>query len=570
MAGPDVASCWPGREAQVASLKNWLSGRAASHIIVHGPSGTGKTSIVRHCLEAWGHRYAYTALPQEYKLRQLFNALLSQLWGLKRKRDAGFGATAGADSWNEFAEAVAAVCPPGAPRCSVLVLDNMEWGAHKNMLPQLLAAIKWQRASLVVVAITSTAPQDLRYGPAVGLGSLPLMHCLHFPAYSREQLAAVLAANPPKGFGTDGMTDCPPGASMSYHQHQHHQHQHPGSAALLRELWGAFCSTYVANNFAAVSRSAADLAAVAGWLWPLYSRPLQEGKVRTTGASVETVVRQLDGLMQQQQLVKKLLEVYRPGMRNPPPVLQALAVGSGSAAAAAALGSGGDADGGGGALVANLGKAAKLLLLAAFVASRNKPTLDKDLFDYRTKPGGRRRGGRNGAGPGRAGEAQQEADRQAEAAKEARLKGPHAFPLTRLISIFHRLWASVPSLGDDAASSSLYGGSVFTAAAAAAAAAGEGPGAAGYGGGGGGGVLDVDLATGFAGGRNGLEAVWSQSAAVLSAVTGLQGMGLLAKHGSGDDPLEQPRFTCAIDDPLAQRLAADVNLQLNNYLMYDK
>lgn len=44
---------------------------------------------------------------QEYKLRQLFNALLSQLWGLKRKRDAGFGATAGADSWNEFAEAVA-------------------------------------------------------------------------------------------------------------------------------------------------------------------------------------------------------------------------------------------------------------------------------------------------------------------------------------------------------------------------------------------------------------------------------------------------------------------------------
>ena len=47
----------------------------------------------------------------------------------------------------------------------------------------------------------------------------------------------------------------------------------------------------------------------------------------------------------------------------------------------------------------------------AFVASRNKPTLDKDLFEYRTRPG-RRRGGRNGAGPGRAGEAQQEADRQ--------------------------------------------------------------------------------------------------------------------------------------------------------------
>ena len=85
---------------------------------------------------------------------------------------------------------------------------------------------------------------------------------------------------------------------------------------------------------------------------------------------------------------------------------------------------------------------------------------------------------------------------QAEAAKEARLKGPHAFPLTRLISIFHRLWASVPSLGDDLVSSGLYGGSVFTA---------EGGGGAG-----GADVLDVDLATGFAGGRNGLEvsATW--------------------------------------------------------------
>eukprot|EP00198_Chlamydomonas_reinhardtii_P012717 XP_001702054.1 origin recognition complex subunit 5 [Chlamydomonas reinhardtii] len=505
----------------------------------------------RHCLEAWGHRYAYTTLPQEYKLRQLFNALLSQLWGLKRKRDAGFGATAGADSWNEFAEAVAAVCPPGAARCSVLVLDNLEWGAHKNMLPQLLAAIRWQRASLVVVAITSTAPQDLRYGPAVGLG-LPLMHGVHFPAYSREQLAEVLAANPPTGYGTDASaTECrPPGSAQPQRP--------PPPPGLLRELWGEFCRACVANNFSAVSRSAADLAAVAGWLWPIYSRPLQEGRVRA-GSAVETIVRQLDGLMQQQQVVRQVMEVYRPGMRSPPPVLQALsaaaaAAGQGSVGSAGA-GSGGDGDGGGGALVANLGKAAKLLLLAAFVASRNKPTLDKDLFEYRTRPG-RRRGGRNGAGPGRAGEAQQEADRQAEAAKEARLKGPHAFPLTRLISIFHRLWASVPSLGDDLVSSGLYGGSVFTA---------EGGGGAG-----GADVLDVDLATGFAGGRNGLEAVWSQSAAVLSAVTGLQGMGLLAKHGSGEDPLEQPRFTCAIDDPLAQQLAADVNLQLNNYLMYDK
>ncbi|GFR51458.1 hypothetical protein Agub_g13867, partial [Astrephomene gubernaculifera] len=185
-----------------------------------------------------------------------------------------------------------------------------------------------------------------------------------------------------------------------------------------------------------------------------------------------------------------------------------------------------------GALVLNLGKAAKLLLLAAFVASRNKPTLDKELFDYRRKPGGGRRRGQ--AGAGRAGAQEQEADRQAEAAKEARLKGPHAFPLTRLTSIFHRLWAAVPSLEDD-----LYGnlyGSIFGRTA------GEGAGGADPD------LLDVDLATGFQGGRTGLEAVWSQSAAVLSTVTGLQSMGLLAKYGGSDDPLDQPRYTCCIDE----------------------
>ncbi len=36
----------------------------------------------------------------------------------------------------------AAACPPGSPQCSVLVLDGMQWHAHANVLPQLLAAIR--------------------------------------------------------------------------------------------------------------------------------------------------------------------------------------------------------------------------------------------------------------------------------------------------------------------------------------------------------------------------------------------------------------------------------------------
>ncbi|GFR51457.1 hypothetical protein Agub_g13866, partial [Astrephomene gubernaculifera] len=308
----EVAQRWPGRESQVAALHSWLSGRIGTHVIVHGPPGTGKTGVVRHCLEAWGHRFAYMTMPQEYKLRQFFNAVLSQLWGhagLKRKREAGFGATAGADSWNDFGEQLAVICPPCSPRCSVLVLDNLEWGAHKNMLPQLLAAIKWQRASLVVIAITSTAPQDLRFGPSVGVG-LPLLRCLHFPAYDREQLVAALGVHVPTSCGAASAPSAPSSASAVQ----------PSSAPAVQpssELYCSFLSAYVVSPFSPLSRSAADLAAVAGWLWPLYSRPLEEGKVRPD-APVESQVRQLDGPLKASGAVRRLLEVYRPGMRSPP------------------------------------------------------------------------------------------------------------------------------------------------------------------------------------------------------------------------------------------------------------
>ncbi|EFJ41955.1 origin recognition complex subunit 5 [Volvox carteri f. nagariensis] len=472
---------WPGRESQIAALHSWLFGRIGSHVIVHGPSGTGKTGVVRDCLETWGCRYAYMTMPQEYKLRQLFNSLLSQLWsysGLKRKREGGFGATAGADSWNDFAEHIADVCPPGAEHCSMIVLDDMEWCAHRNLLPQLLAAIKWHRASVVVVTITATAPQDVLFGPGLGL-ALPLMRCLHFPAYDREQLCAALAVRLPTACGAAAAAagSGPPAATN-------------GNTTPSPELYGSFLGAYVVTPFSPLTRSAADLAAVAAWLWPIYSRPLEEGKVRMD-APAESQVRQLDVPMKQRDVIRKLLEVYRPGMRSLTPGLlpsataaapQPTAAAGPSAAAAAPGGGGSEEADGGGALVQNLGKAAKLLLLAAYVASRNKPTLDKELFDFRKRPTARRR-----AGAGRAGEAAQEADRQAEAAKEARLKGPHAFPLTRLLSIFHRLWASAPAIEDD-----LYGnlyGSFFCRSAG-----GVEPD-----------VLDVDLATGFAGGRTGLE-----------------------------------------------------------------
>lgn len=68
----------------------------------------------------------------------------------------------------------------------------------------------------------------------------------------------------------------------------------------------------------------------------------------------------------------------------------------------------------------------KLLLLAAYVASRNKATADRIIFD----PGYSHRGRHNS----------QAHDRQTENAAEAALRGPHSFPLERLLQIFYCLY----------------------------------------------------------------------------------------------------------------------------------
>lgn len=89
---------------------------------------------------------------------------------------------------------------------------------------------------------------------------------------------------------------------------------------------------------------------------------------------METQVRQLDGLLRNRHNgpVRRLLEVYRPGLRAPPPGALPQLQTHGSAAGVAAAGAAGGQGAGveaeaydsGRALTANLGKAAKLLLLA--------------------------------------------------------------------------------------------------------------------------------------------------------------------------------------------------------------
>jgi origin recognition complex subunit 5 len=92
---------------------------------------------------------------------------------------------------------------------------------------------------------------------------------------------------------------------------------------------------------------------------------------------------------------------------------------------------------GGGAqgLAFELPYVSKLLLLSAYIASRNKPTADRTVFD----PSHSRRGRKSS----------QALDRRSEAAAEAVLRGPGPFSLERLLHIFYCLYEQHGPQGDD-------------------------------------------------------------------------------------------------------------------------
>ena len=221
--------------------------------------------------------------------------------------------------------------------------------------------------------------------------------------------------------------------------------------------------------------TATALQTAVGRLFPLYVQPLREGQqlqahalYRRIAAEVQQCCRTLH--LQQHALL--------PGGGEDDAAASAAAV----AAAAAGeddgdgVGLSGEGGGGGGGrkassrgLAFELPFVSKFLLLAAYVASRNKPTADRAVFDPTHRQRARKNaqahdrqvgrlwaggGGAGGWGGGVAGlllAAGVSPDipavscggwaAQVEAAVEAKLRGPHSFPLERLLHIFYALYA---------------------------------------------------------------------------------------------------------------------------------
>ena len=157
----------------------------------------------------------------------------------------------------------------------------------------------------------------------------------------------------------------------------------------------------------------------------------------------------------------------------------------------------------------------KFMLVSAYLATCNSEAVDRRLFGHMVE--GRRAGtSAVGTGGGKRRRGALSADRQQEAAASAALEGPRAFSLERLLAYFRMV---TKQSYDEAGAGS------------------------------------EDLARELL------------SADVFMQISSAVALGLLSRVG-GADPLESARYRCDIGDDLAQKIAANLRVNLNNYLSY--
>ncbi|EIE26725.1 hypothetical protein COCSUDRAFT_59242 [Coccomyxa subellipsoidea C-169] len=242
-------------------------------------------------------------------------------------------------------------------------------------------------------------------------------------------------------------------------------------------LYNQFLQTFIGPMFARCSSRIEDLQRVTQQLYPEYSRPVREGRIQA-GQS-----QQLYTAFKDKATAARA--AFESGLHNQL-VLTDAVTSRGTSAVQEHV------------LDFELPFASKFLLLAAYVCSRNKPALDRRLFDPSSRAG-RRRGA-------------MASDKQAESAAEAKLRGPHSFPLERLMATY---WELRYAQGDTC--------------------------------------------------PNAEEHRDAQSADVFLQISSLVSLRFLSQ---AEGELDEPKYACNVSDELAERIAKNVRVSLKDFVFY--
>ncbi|KAM4066940.1 AAA ATPase domain-containing protein [Hirsutella rhossiliensis] len=402
---PDVQQSFPGREHQMRALATLVHPDAAPcrNIVLHGTEATGKSAVARalmpriaaHPDTRGAIEYAFVNASQCITGRHLFERIVAAVAArLNSHDDVGRRC----ETLAQLAVALATML--GVPARDarwrfVLVLDAID--RQRDAPPTLLPALARMSEIIpcLICVFVVTAP------PAGFLQTSASAH-LHFPPYTKPEFVRILALTPPA-----------PVAGTTQQE--------------TSDLWTRFCAAIHDALVRSASRTLPSFRRSCRALWPRFTAPVVAGTHAAKDFSKLLVAARIH--FQDESLlnpsivsVRPAAGVWQPSTCSAPPP---------SPAAAAPVAA---------ELVGLLPVVARLLLLAAYLASHNATRHDLTLFSTHHHGRKRRRGGGFVAGA-----ASSRGTARTKHRKIARkLLGAHAFVLERMLAIFEAVrgeWA---------------------------------------------------------------------------------------------------------------------------------
>ncbi|KAK1266599.1 hypothetical protein QJS04_geneDACA002540 [Acorus gramineus] len=366
----DPLSAFPGRKPQTLRLLRLLSPpHPPFPLFLYGPHSTGKTSVALRCFVHLRLPFVYVSLRTSHSPRTLFESVLRQLGRVERRCERG-----ASDFVASLAEALKLKADGGMV---YLVFDNLE------LARQDLVSVLFRLSDLVVaperlglVFISSVGP-DSYYLNTGSVEPIPVF----FSDYTDEEIYRIFSSK--------------------------NQASNP-------KLYSSFLDVML-KPFCRITRRINDLSVVLPPLFKKYCEPLSDMGVIPDGDMKRRLFNNI-----QPHLVASLNQVFyvpsyhmndcnkeRGSMKR----------------SSKKLGSNDASD----VMEFHMSVSTKYLLISAFLASRNPPTLDASLFDSTGGGDNRKRKRKVSA------TAMERKDNEVE---ELLMKGPGSFPLERLLAIF--------------------------------------------------------------------------------------------------------------------------------------
>ncbi|EGD77249.1 hypothetical protein PTSG_12709 [Salpingoeca rosetta] len=382
-----------GREKELEQVRQYV-GKPHSPclpaLFVYGTSATAKTTVVRTVMEESKCRYAMINCLETYSPRVLFEQILNSLSGDTPTPDNLYGGHARCDTVYKFIKYLKGVCDSQEdPKATVyIVLDNCERLRlfRNHDLAVFLRLRELVHRNVGVILISTVIWEKFREG--TGFAD-PLM--AHFPAYTKAETLAILQRRTPRDV------------------HPSHFRQ------FVSLLWDVFHGP---------CRDLNELAHLVALFFDKYYAPVRAGKINADNKTA---------------LFKAISPLLRAHFSS-------LYLRETSTAEWLAAGAGGDGDktestaapssasttstrGASQLHKLELPYFAKVLILAAFLASHNPARSDLAIFSKRQRKLSKQRG-----------RSKRKAARRADTTAKFRLPtSPSTFPLSRLFAIFYSL-----------------------------------------------------------------------------------------------------------------------------------